>query len=171
MPVSFHLAHAQRIAPPLPAAPAEVETRELPQPVKAKAAGHDRVAGKVALEEPQVRRDVELGHHMPLAMRAAITRDIGDPVHHQHGRLGKLRVAGTKKLAPRAFEQVVLVEPAGIICHAKRPFPVVILARFIPSSTRAWPLARPRADGRTGAKPAKLFEIPPGARLYYNSGI
>jgi hypothetical protein len=67
------LAHAQRIAAPLPAAPAQVETGQLPQPVKAKTAGHDRVAGKVAGKEPQVRVNVEFGHDMALAVFAAVS--------------------------------------------------------------------------------------------------
>ena len=41
---------------------------------------------KVAGEEPEVGADVELGDDMALAMLAAVGRDVGDPVHHQHRR-------------------------------------------------------------------------------------
>ena len=66
--------------------------------------------------------DVELGHDMPLAMRAAIARDVGDAVHHQHRRLGQLRVAGAEKLATGAFQQIVAIEAARILGHDGDPF-------------------------------------------------
>ena len=114
----FHLTHAERVAAPLPAAPAEVEAGQLPQAIEAEAAGHDRVAGEVAGEEPQVGGDVEFGHDMALAVQAAIFRDVGDAVHHQHGRFGKLGIAGAEKFAPRAFEKGVAVEAVRIGGHA-----------------------------------------------------
>src|SRR6056297_11616 len=125
----LHLAHAERVAAPLPAAPAEVEAGELPEAIEAKAAGHDRVAGEVTLKKPQVGLNVELRHDMALAVLAAIARDIGDPVHHQHGRFGQLRIAGAEKLALCAFQKVVTVEAARVIGHSGSPFfgPVAIL--------------------------------------------
>ncbi|MPL82870.1 hypothetical protein SDC9_28819 [bioreactor metagenome] len=106
----LHLADAKRIAPPLPAAPAEVEAGQLPQPVKAETAGHDRVAREMAFEEPQVRGDVEFGDDMALAMQPAIGRDLGDAVHHQHRRRRQLGIARPEQLAARAFQQILFPE-------------------------------------------------------------
>ena len=41
-----------------------VEAGQLPKPVQPKAAGHDRVAGEVAGEEPEVRGDGGFGNKM-----------------------------------------------------------------------------------------------------------
>jgi hypothetical protein len=110
---------AQGIAAALPAAPAEVETGQLPQAVQAQTARHDRIAGKVALEKPKVGRDVELCHHMAFAVQARVAADVGDAVHHQHGRLGQLRVARAEQLAARAFEKVIAIEAARKVGHVR----------------------------------------------------
>ena len=47
---------------------------------------------------------------MALAMLTAITRNIGDPIHHQHGRFGQLGIAGAEQFTARAFQQVFAVE-------------------------------------------------------------
>jgi hypothetical protein len=64
----------------------------------------------MAGKEPQVGRDVELGHDMALAVLAPVFRDVGDAVHHQHRRLGQLGVARPEQLSARAGKQVVAVE-------------------------------------------------------------
>jgi hypothetical protein len=38
---------------------------------------------------------------------AAIQADVGDPVHHEHRRRRKLRIAGTEIAAPAGLEQVL----------------------------------------------------------------
>ena len=123
----LHFAHAERIAAPKPAAPAEVEAGELPEAIQPETAGHDRIAGEVTVKEPQIRRDIELGNDMTLAMRTTVTADFGDAVHHQHRRGGELRVAGTEELASGAFEKVVLVETARVIGHAGRSIHLSLL--------------------------------------------
>ena len=117
----LHFAHAKRIAAPQPAAPAKVKAGQLPQPVKAKTAGHDRVAGKMASKEPKVGRYVKLGHDMAFAKCAAVFRNLGDPVHHQHRRGGQLGVAGAKQFPPRASQKRVLVECRRISAHMAVP--------------------------------------------------
>ena len=71
-------------------------------------------------EADHLGRDVELGDDMALAMRAPVLGYVGDPVHHQHGRCGQLRIAGAEQLAPRAFQQVFLVELRRIKTHWPR---------------------------------------------------
>jgi len=83
----------------------------------------------MAVEKPQLRGDVELCQHMALAMRATIARDIGDPVHHQHRGLRKLRVAGAKQLSARAFQQGVPVKACWKIRHSV-PLPRMMLFLF-----------------------------------------
>ena len=54
---------------------------------------------------------------MALAMGTTVGRDIGDPVHHEHRRGGKLCVAGAEKLTAGAFQQIFLVETRGVVGH------------------------------------------------------
>src|SRR5262245_43722423 len=51
--------------------PAQEEAQQLPQRVERQAARHHRVALEMTGEEPEVRLDVELGHHLALAELAA----------------------------------------------------------------------------------------------------
>src|SRR5690606_17542501 len=62
------LADAQRPTLAGAADPAQVEADQLPHGVQAQAAGHDRIADEVALEEPEVRIDVEFGLDIALAV-------------------------------------------------------------------------------------------------------
>jgi len=62
----------------------------------------------VAGKKPEIRCDIELTDHVALAERAAIDRNFGDPVHHQHGRDRQLGVAGAEIAALAGFEQVFL---------------------------------------------------------------
>src|SRR5690606_3907538 len=68
----LHLAHAQRAAAPGGAQPGQVEPAQLPHRIHAEAAGHHRVALEVAVEEPEVRTDVELGPDHALAVLATL---------------------------------------------------------------------------------------------------
>ena len=52
----------------------------------------------------------ELGHDAPVAVLAAFFGDMGDTVEHQHGRKRQLRVARAKQFAPRAGQQILIVE-------------------------------------------------------------
>jgi hypothetical protein len=58
----------------------------------------------VAVKEPKVRRDVEFCKNVAFAMFAAIARDVGDTVHHQHGRSWQLGIAFTEEFAARTFQ-------------------------------------------------------------------
>src|SRR5690606_8747751 len=102
-----HLAGAQRPAVTGAALPAEEESDQLPQRVDPEAARHDRVAHEVALEEPQVRIDVQLRHHLALAVLAAVAGDVRDAVKHQHRRQRQLGIARAEQLAAAAGEDLL----------------------------------------------------------------
>src|SRR5690606_17538460 len=74
------LPHAQRAAAAGGAQPGQVEAAQLPHGVQPQAAGHDRITLEVAVEEPQVRADVELGPDLALAVPATLGGDVGDAV-------------------------------------------------------------------------------------------
>jgi GTP-binding protein len=59
---------------------------------------------------------------------AAVFRDVGDPVHHQHGRFRQLRVAGAEQLPPRAFQKIVAIERCGKCAHAMDLRNIAIIA-------------------------------------------
>src|SRR5437868_3629800 len=73
--------------------PAQEEAEHLPQGIEAKAARHHRVTRKMAVEEPQVGFDIELGNDFAFAIFAAFFGDVGDAVKHQHWRQRQLRIA------------------------------------------------------------------------------
>src|SRR5699024_8860710 len=82
----LHLAHAQRAAQASGAEPGQVKTTQLPHRIQSQAARHHRVTREVAVEEPQVRADIELGLQLALAVPATLGGDVGDAVEHQHRR-------------------------------------------------------------------------------------
>ena len=102
----FHFPHAQGAALALAAHPAQEKAHQLPQRVQPQAARHHRIALEMALEEPEIGMDIELGLDLALALGAARVADLGDAVEHQHGRQRKLGIAGAEHLAPGAFQQV-----------------------------------------------------------------
>jgi hypothetical protein len=61
---------------------------------------------------------------------SAILADIRDPVHHQHGRFGQLRIACAKQLAPGACQQRVLVKTPWKICHSVAWPPIIAISFF-----------------------------------------
>src|SRR5699024_630222 len=66
------------------APPAEVKAHQLPHGVQPQTTRHYRIVLKMAVEEPEVRADVELGDNTTLALTAAVGVDFDDAVHHQH---------------------------------------------------------------------------------------
>ena len=85
------------------AGPVAEEAQQLPDPVDAEAAGLDRVADEVALEEPVVEVDVALGDAAPAVARA---RDLAHAVEHQHRRGGQAR----REALGGIFDQVAVGE-------------------------------------------------------------
>ncbi len=69
--VDLKKADTERAAATRQAEPAEEEAGELPERIEAEAARHDGVALEMAIEEPEVRLDVELGADEALAVLAA----------------------------------------------------------------------------------------------------
>jgi hypothetical protein len=68
----------------------------LPHGIQAQAARHDGIAGEVAVEEPEIRRDIEFSQDFTLAVLAAMVVDLDDAIHHQHVGGGQLAVTFTK---------------------------------------------------------------------------
>ena len=113
----LHLADAKRSAASLHAAPAEIETGELPQRVEAEAARHHGIPDEMAGKEPEVRADVEFGHDMalpsgPPSSEIAVIRS-----NISIGGAEKLGIARAEHLAPRAGQQALVVDAARPIGH------------------------------------------------------
>src|SRR5690606_19857604 len=77
------LADPERAAAAGQALPGQPEADQLPHRVQPKAAGHHRVAAEMAVEEPEVGADVELGLDPAQPEGAAVVVDAGHPVEHQ----------------------------------------------------------------------------------------
>src|SRR5690606_34876837 len=112
------LAAAQGAAAARGAQPGQVEADQLPHGVKAQAAGHHRIADEMALEEPEVRADVELGADEALAVLAAVLVDLDDAVEHQHRVGGQAGVAGGEQLTTGAGFQLLAGERRSAV-HAE----------------------------------------------------
>ena len=115
------LADAQRPAAARRLHPAQEEAQALPQGVERQASRHHRVALEMAVEEPEVGLDIELGHDLALAELAAGVGDLHDAVEHQHGRQRQLRVSGPEQAPLGAFDQVLESIAALLLAHAHRP--------------------------------------------------
>ena len=70
-PTRVHGINAERPPAPAMAAPREEEAEQLPQGIEPEASGHHGITRKMALEEPQVRPDIELGVQLAVIVRAA----------------------------------------------------------------------------------------------------
>ena len=110
---TWTLARAQRASAPGQLLPGHEEADQLPHRIQAEAAGHHRIALEVALEEPQVRADVELGADEALAVLAAVGVDLDDAVEHQHRIGGQLGVTGGEQLTAAAGFQLLAGERGG----------------------------------------------------------
>jgi hypothetical protein len=60
----------------------------------------------VTAKEPEVRRDIQLADDMALAEFAAVHADLGNTVHHQHGRCRQLGITRAEIAAFARFEQI-----------------------------------------------------------------
>ena len=85
-----------------------------------KATGHDRVGLKMTLEKPQIRPDIQFRQDFSLAVVSAAVADLDDPVEHQKGRQGQLRVALAEQLALGASQEIV-VRKAAFPAQTRRP--------------------------------------------------
>src|SRR6266545_1802152 len=97
------LADTQRAAAAGGLHPAQEEAQALPQGVQRQAARHHRVALEMAVEEPEVRLDIELGHDLAFAVLAPGLGDLHNAVEHQHGRQRQLRVPRPEQAPAGAF--------------------------------------------------------------------
>jgi hypothetical protein len=69
---------------------------------------HPGITGKVAVKKPQARRDIQLADDVAFAEFAAVQADLGDTVHHQHGRCRQLGIAWAEIAAFARSEQIFL---------------------------------------------------------------
>src|SRR5262249_47131685 len=95
--------------------------RRLHQGTEPEAAGHYRIALEVAGEEPKVRVEVEHRPYQALAVFAALLRDFGDAVEHEHGRQRQLR-AVVEEFTAAAGRQVLVGGACETVGH---PYPVL----------------------------------------------
>lgn len=64
----------------------------------------------MAIEEPEVRPNVELGTDETLAVWTAILADFGDAIEHQHRRQRQLRIARPEEFTAPASEDFLVAE-------------------------------------------------------------
>ena len=110
----FDFARAQGTAPARQLQPSEVEANQLPHGIQPQAAGHDRVALKVAGKKPQIGFDVQFGHNAPQAVSTPIGVDMGDAVKHQHRGQRQAATVGTEQTAFARGNQLFIGKG---ICH------------------------------------------------------
>src|SRR5690606_35249574 len=96
--------------------------------IEPEAPRHHRVAIKVAVEEPEILPDVELGPDLPLAVGTTILGNARYPIEHQHRRQRQLRVARAEQLAAGTGQQVLVAETGFSSCniHCEASLSVVI---------------------------------------------
>src|ERR1043166_1996415 len=108
----LQFAYSQGPAGTLGTAPDQEETDHLPERVEAETAGHYRIALEMAAEEPEVRIDIQLCTHHPLAVVAAGCRYFGDAIEHQHRWQRQFGVRHAKHLATAYRQQLLVVVTA-----------------------------------------------------------
>ena len=72
VPAELYLTNPDRTAPARRARPAEPITNHLPHGVQPQAPRHHRVGNKMTVEEPEVRRDIQLTDNMAFTEFAAV---------------------------------------------------------------------------------------------------
>src|SRR3546814_940112 len=90
----------------------------------------------MALEEPEVGLDVELGLDLALAVGATFLGNVDDAVEHQHRRQWQSRVAGTEQAPVRAIAQVLVGEAVALLCGQLRCPPCCGTPRVISAARR-----------------------------------
>ena len=68
----------------------------------------------MAIKEPEVRPDIQLGDDLALAELSTLGADVGNPVQHQHVVERELRVARAEQFTHAAGDQFV---PAVAVFH------------------------------------------------------
>ena len=101
--------------------PGQEEPGHLPDGIEPQAPGHHRVADEMALEEPQVRIDVEFGPHLATTMGATVFGDRGDAVEHQHGRSRQACITLARQLATAVGQQFFVVKCVLPLGHGRSP--------------------------------------------------
>src|SRR5699024_10618461 len=95
------------------AQPRQEKTAELPHCIQPETTGHDRITVEVTLEKPQLGVDIQFRQNLPIAVFAAIFRDVCNAVEHKHGRSWQAGIALAKQLAAAAGQKLVVVERGG----------------------------------------------------------
>src|SRR5579885_326456 len=160
----FDLSDAESPAAAGEAKPAEIEAKELPKRIKAKAAGHHRIALEMAAEEPGIGLDGKFGDDGAFAIGAALLGNFRNAIEHQERRQRELRVACPKQLSAAAGDEIFIFE-------AGAPFscfhPLTRLPAAQPCRLPCSEIARLLTQRELGRKPqatqARLFGCLPAA--------
>ena len=110
-------ANAQRAAFTFAAQPAEVEPYQLPHCVQAQASRHNRIADKVASEEPQIRIDIQLCFNIPFVEVTTRFGHFDHTVHHQHVWCWQLRAFSAKQFTATRGKKVFFCIGFAFIYH------------------------------------------------------
>ncbi|CSP50959.1 Uncharacterised protein [Shigella sonnei] len=113
----FHFANAQCAAFTFAAQPAEVEPYQLPHCVQAQASRHNRIANKVASEEPQIRIDIQFCFNIPFVEVTTRFGHFDHTVHHQHIRCWQLRAFSAKQFTATRGKKVFFCIGFAFIYH------------------------------------------------------
>ena len=90
----------------------------MPGGVQAQTAGHDWIAGEMAVKEPETGVDIQFRQDLALAIGTALVIDPDDTIQHEHVGRRQLGVAGTEHLPSAALQQLFVTE--GFLTHGGR---------------------------------------------------
>ena len=97
----------------------------------------------MTVKKPEARRDIQLADDVALAEFATVQADLGDTVHHQHGRCRQLGIARTEIAAFAGFEQIFLCVGRLRRVKVARVGQEVLLRRWLAVARRHATLSRP----------------------------
>src|SRR5271166_3837273 len=116
----------------------------------------------MAAEEPEVRFDIQLRAHFPLAVGPAGFGNFADPIEHQHWRQGQLRIAWSKQFSAAAGDEVLVTETRGPSNHLRGLSPGSRHAR----RPQAGLVTQAPADRKRSAQPPEF-----GLETGYSSAV
>jgi hypothetical protein len=107
----------------------------------------------VAKEEPKVGLYVELGTNEAFAVLSTLLADFRDAIEHQHRRQRQLRVAGAKKLAAAAGQQIFVFEAVPPRFHRYR---IALFGAWLNSHAGVGNI--PSLTGKDGGRPVAIAD-------------
>src|SRR5690554_2109312 len=106
----FHFTAAEGTTTSGMAKPTQVEAHQLPHGIQTQTTGHDRVTGKMAIKEPEVGVNIQLGNQFALVEPASLFLNTRDAIKHQHVGRRQLGIAGAEEFAAAASQQFFAFE-------------------------------------------------------------